>query len=374
MTGTSARPLVLVANNPFGHHLLASQMLEIYRDMELDQEFILLCNGVTPTADHGAFPNVRVMSFARYRFGALNHLGLIFTFLTLSWSYPKATYHLRGFVVSFLFFLSRMFTLGRATYIYDPRGAFCIEWTEAGRPCWISAIFRHVEARLIRHSFATIVTTQRFSALYENIYGNADKYSVIYNSTSFAYDADKRLDLDGDRIGVAYLGTFNHWHDIDELRRVIESLTQQLPGRAVEVNIFTSVKFHDLVREKFKGLDCAVVNVAYIEYKDIPKALSDVQIGISVVRPSVSTNIASPIKVSDYIANGLIPLMNAGIGDFDNHFVAENSAILYEFGRDLELPDLKAIRPDRNEAIYNAVSKKAAKTRLSQIVQEMTHG
>lgn len=374
MIGRTPHPHILVANNPFGHHLLASQLLEAYAGMELDREVIALCNGVTPTARPEAFPLVTIVSYARFRIGAANHLVLLWMLIRLRWSRPGATYHLRGFVIGLIFWLSRFCVLSGSRYIYDPRGAFFIEWREAGRARWVSTAFRFVEARLIRNSLATIVTTERFETLYRRIFGQTEKYAVIYNSTSFLPNPDRVMDLHGDRIGLVYLGTFNHWHDLDEIHRVFDSATRQLGADRVEIAIYTPAKFHDRVRKRFADLDCAKLVVDYVTYQDIPIALSDKHIGISVVRPTLSTRIASPIKISDYIALGLIPLLNTGIGDFDRIFEAQNSAILYRFGQEVTVPDLGTIRIADNQAIFDQVSRQQSNIRLGRLVERLLHG
>jgi hypothetical protein len=373
MTSKTPGPLVLVANNPFGHHLLTSQMLDPYRQIGLDRRILLLCNGVTVTADIDVFSFIEVTSFQRFGFAPMNFLYLLFKLVQLQLKSPDAVYHLRGFIVGFMFYLSRLFMLGRSKYIYDPRGAFFIEWKEAGGALCVSRGFRFVESRLIYHSLATIVTTERFADLYRRLFGQDHKYCVIYNSTSFALNPGKFLVLDGERIRLVYLGTFNHWHDLNEIHRVIESVTHQLGPERVEVDIFTPVKFHERVRKKFQSFACARFDVDYIEYQDIPSVLENKHIGISVVRPTLSASIASPIKISDYISLGLIPLLNTGIGDFDKVFAKENSAILYRFGKDIALPDLSSVRISENKATYELVSRSQSIKRLGQLVERLVH-
>lgn len=369
MNARLPNPIILVANNPFGHHLLTSQLLSVYQRLDLEQDLILLCNGVTDAAVPD--PSLRVKSFAKTRFGIINHLILLFTLVWYRLKYPKAVYHLRGFVTGFLFLLSRVFRLRYSRYIYDPRGAFFIEWREAGGAVWAGRLFSVVEARLIRHCVATIVTTQRFSNLYRRLFGHAEKYQVIYNSTSFPYcDTSVRVSQE-ERVKLVYMGTFNYWHDLDELYRVMACASDHFGAARLEVAIFTPKKFHQKVLNKFSKLQCAALEVEYVEYNQIPKALAGQHIGVSVVRPTLSTRIASPIKIADYVAHGLVPLLNTGIGDFDKHFATSKSAILYSFGQLIEFPDLHRVQTQANDVIYGAVSREEAKKRLMPLVGKL---
>lgn len=369
----SKRPIVLVANNPFGHHLLTSQLLAVYQALDLDREIILLCNGITKAADPSAFPALRVVSYASARMGALSHLNLLMKFIQLRWTRPDAVYHLRGFVAGICFFLSRLSMLGRSRYIYDPRGAFFIERREAGRSPLMSRVFGWVEDRLIKHSSATIVTSDRFARLYRRLFGYTDKYQVIYNATSFDYHESLRTPADGETLRLVYLGTLNYWHDLDEIFRVIQDVARHVGPDRVDVSIYTPERFHEQVRTKFQNQGFAALTVEYLQYDDIPRALSDKHIGISVVRPTLSTRIASPIKIADYVAMGLLPLLNSGIGDFDDHFATERSAILYKFGEPLAGFNLGSVDLKSNKTIYDLVSRQEAKKRLGPLVESLVN-
>jgi hypothetical protein len=364
-------PIVLVANNPFGHHLLTSQLLDHYQKMDLTTGIILLCNGITAGADPAAIPQIKVVSFAS-RFGGLfSQIKLLFLMVQMRFKQPRAVYHLRGFVAGSVFFLSRLGMLQSARYIYDPRGAFFIEWREAGRLRLLSRVFGWVEKRLIRNATTTIVTSDRFARLYRRLFPQSGRYLTIYNSTSFPHKGTgKGLPASGP-VRFVYLGTFNHWHDINEIARIMACAARAVGPDRAEIYIYTSKRFHPAAQKAFGSIACARLVIDYVNYHDIPDALADKHVGVSVVRPSLSTRIASPIKVSDYVAIGLIPLLNSGIGDFDTHFLAERSAILYRFGQDPDLSDLANVRTAANEKLYNLVSNAQSLRKLVPVITDM---
>ena len=71
------------------------------------------------------------------------------------------------------------------------------------------------------------------------------------------------------------------------------------------------------------------------------------------------------------MALGLVPLLNRGIGDFDAYFTAEGSAILYDFGSELDLLGLVHVRAAPNRKIYDAVSRGEARERLSAVLEHL---
>jgi hypothetical protein len=376
MPTTSRRrsPIILVANNPFGHHLLTSQLLDVYAALDFDAKIVLYCNGVMDRGSTAVVPQVEVVSFASRLGGAASYVNLFLRLVQSRWKYPRAAYHLRGFVAGIVFFFSRAGLLGPARYIYDPRGAFFIEWRESGRPKALARLFGWVESRLIRHSVATVVTSRRFARLYARLFGHGDKYLTIYNATSFAYAERASQPADQGNLRVAYLGTFNHWHDMGEVARVMENITREVGPDRVEISIYTLPRFHDAVRARFGRIECAALNVAYVGYHGIPDALAGQHVGVSVVRPSVSSRIASPIKISDYVALGLVPLMNRGIGDFDAQLGADGAAILYRFGEAIDISGLQRARAASTRKIYDLVSNAQASSRLYPAVERLLNG
>lgn len=374
MTSGRTSPIILVANNPLGHHLLTSQLLELYKGLDPGVEVILICNGVMGTGAAIVPPSIKMVSFSTPWGGPIDYINLIRTLIAARWRYPNAAYHLRGFVAGMAFFLSRLGLVRHVRYIYDPRGAFFIEWWESGRSRAIGCLFRWIESRLVRSSVATIVTSERFARFYRRLFGSSADILTIYNTTGFSPREGNRWPQSSDKLRVVYLGTFNHWHDMNELYRVMDEVARQLGPERVELSVYTLPRFHERVNEKFRQIGCASLTVEYVSYHDIPNVLADKHVGISVVRPTISSRIASPIKVSDYIALGLVPLINTGIGDFDRHFKAFGSAILYEFGGPIDLSGLGEVNTSSNGRIYDLVSITQACSKLAPAVERLRNG
>ncbi|MFW2569227.1 hypothetical protein, partial [Aliarcobacter butzleri] len=74
-------------------------------------------------------------------------------------------------------------------------------------------------------------------------------------------------------------------------------------------------------------------DVGFVPYFDVKATLLSMDICISLVVPTESQKIASPIKVSDYIQLNKIVVMNKNTGDVDNPFIKNNSAMIYDYGK-----------------------------------------
>lgn len=341
------RKIYLLTNNQQDYPVLIGQLLKLYAEM--DAEIILFCKKPKTESDKNG---IKCVYTDKYNWNFINYLYYIYL-LSLIPIDKEAVFHIRGFVSSVIFSLANIFGLPRVNYIYDPRGLFIDERVESGSPlAFLTRPLRWIESRVIKYSMSTIVTTEKFSNVLTESYGYAEKYKVMYNCTSSDFRARKVALASSDELNVCYLGTFNYWHDINELENIVLRLIKIFPGK---VNLFvaTSIKFHDMVNESFGKLGLSRLVVSYVPYDQIPVFLSDMDVGISMVKPTKTGIVASPIKVSDYLASSVIMILNKDIGDFDDHYRLHNSAILYNYGLpDFSFSDLESVESGKNARLY----------------------
>ncbi|MBP6386956.1 MAG: hypothetical protein KA327_10100 [Pseudarcicella sp.] len=351
--------LILLTNNQISDPFLHSQLLDIYKeDNKVFQEKHLFCG----------FSNNEINSQSSFKLhkNALNEgivglLKLLFRFVSFVNALDRKqqkVIHIRGFVSGILYWLSSFFLNGKGkiNYIYDPRGAFLNEMVE--KKYWLKPIvflMEMIEKKMIEKSIMTIVTTQKFKDLFVEKYGFADKINVLYNSSSFEDDnsLDRISSLENDIINLCYCGTVNHWHNLDEIIRLLVYTKSVLKGKRVITYIFTQKKYHQEVKDKLQSINFEDFKVEFVPYNELQARLLKMDICLSVVMPTLSTSIASPIKISDYIKLNKLMILNKGIGDFDEFYLENNSAILYEYGEEMVFSanDLKKVNPRKNQGL-----------------------
>jgi hypothetical protein len=266
----------------------------------------------------------------------------------------QTVFHLRGFVAACLFFLAALSRLKAIKYIYDPRGMFIEEQSEIiGWFMLVSPVLSAIEKSLIKNSLFTSVTTNKFREVMTDKYELVDKFEVVYNFTSLEIK-QKKINLTNPTIG--YVGSVNYWHDPDELFGLVGHLLKALGGGVFKM--YAHPDKHSFIRERAKTFGIYPV-LDFVDYANIGTEISSFDLGISIVRPTPTTVIASPIKVSDYLASGILVVANRGIGDFDDDYDLRSSVLLYDYGNfdKISLSDLASVDYGNTEETVKLLSR-----------------
>ncbi len=362
--------IVLCTNNKFEDPFLHSQLLKIYDEISLvNKKYLFRRNKGKKDSEE-----IINIEFGKISFLVYFIKLLIFTFKINS---SQTVYHIRGFVSAFIFyFVQKILFWKKISYIYDPRGAFVTELSESkfeSRDNLILKILRVIEKNIIKHSIKTIVTSERFKDLYIDYYENPSKYIVLYNTSALKpIDFVKTNFNSKELINICYIGSIDHWHNLDEIIRVLKYVEDIIP-QDKRVYFFTNYSNKDMIKEKLLISKIKDFIVEFIPYEEVERNLTNMHICISVVEPTKSQLIASPIKISDYIQLNKIIIANKGIGDFDDFFIKNNSVQLYEYGEmlDFTFEDLVNLNIEKNDLIKNKLFIKANKDIVKNILVEL---
>ncbi|AXX90451.1 hypothetical protein CKA55_11875 [Arcobacter suis] len=361
--------IVLCTNNKFEDPFLHSQLLKIYDEISLVDKKYLFCRN-RKEKDSEEIINIE---FGKISFVVYFIKLLFFTFKINS---SKTVYHIRGFVSAFIFyFVQKILFWKKVSYIYDPRGAFVTELSEskfASQDNFILRILRFIEKSIIKHSIKTIVTTERFKNLYKDYYENSSKYVVLYNTSALtSLDFVEEKLVEKDCINICYIGSIDHWHNLDEISRVLK-YTQDIIPQNTKVYFFTNYPNREMIKEKLSVLMIKDFTVKFIPYEEVEKNLTNMDICISVVEPTKSQLIASPIKISDYIQLNKIIISNKNIGDFDDFFIENNSVQLYEYAEELNfnLDELDSLNREKNEVLKKRLNIQNNIVKIEKILSE----
>lgn len=344
MSIKSKKKVILLTNNNSSFQILKSQLLNYYVSNEWekvlfckkDDDTKLDCHKYVPTYSH-----FKLISYIKYFFKLF--FVIFFDDFTLI--------HCRGFVSGVILFPFAF--LKNVRYVYDPRGPIVYETIEKGLPYSIVFIFSKMEKYLIKNSLFTIVETENLKSYYSDRYGLDNKYLLIYNTTVFPY-IKKKVNFNND-INAVYVGTFNKWHDKDELISIYKHLNSLFYDK-INFFVFTAERNFYLKKYFENELNKSVV-FEFHKYESLQENLLRMDIAISMVKPTLSTKMASPIKISDYISCSLPIITSSGVGDFDEFFINNESAIVYEYGTpNFERKQVISLNPNLNKSLYNLVS------------------
>lgn len=266
--------------------------------------------------------------------------------------------HGRIHVATLVGALARKFSRQKPKLLFDIRGFFPEEYTDAG--VWpenglLYRTVKRVERWLMGESDGYVVLTEKARAL---LFGASTEMAKPVEVIPCCVDFGKRfagaeadpsaaiaakLGTDG-RFVITHVGALGGLYLTEELVDFIATaksvdptvfamfLTQSDPGHVTE-----------LLREK--AFDENDFFVGHVSPDEIPAYLSVSHVGLSFVKATYATQSRSPTKIPEYLAAGLPIVANVGVGDVDQLIHEEGVGVLVEsFDREAYLRALEELR------------------------------
>ena len=254
--------------------------------------------------------------------------------------------HCRVHVAALMGTLARKFSRHRPKILFDIRGFFPEEYTDAGiwpENGWLYRVVKRVEKWLWREADGFVVLTEKartllFSgAIEEGLDKLGRPVEVIpccVDPARFEVNGDLRSNIRRelsvqDRYVIAYVGSFGGWYLSDEMFELFASLREV--DRSVFIMVLTQ-RDAQQVAEKLKELGFGEDDffVSSVPPAGIPGFLAAADVGISFVKSCYSKQASSPTKIAEYLASGLPIIANSGVGDVDNLITEAGVGVLID--------------------------------------------
>jgi glycosyltransferase involved in cell wall biosynthesis len=253
--------------------------------------------------------------------------------------------HGRTLIAVIMAAFARKLSRRKPRIIYDMRGFFAEEYTDAG--IWPENGFIYRTAKRfdkwgMNQSDGFVVLTEKAREILfpESVQTGRDNRGrpvevipccIDPSRFEMANDANRiaireRLGAD-DRTVVAYVGSFGGWYLTDEMFEFFNA------ARDVYRNPFIMVltqRGTSEVEERLlsRGFGQEDVFVASVPPTDVPEYLSAADVAISFIKSCYSKQASSPTKIAEYLACGLPIISNSGIGDLDQQIVENGVGVL----------------------------------------------
>lgn len=115
-----------------------------------------------------------------------------------------------------------------------------------------------------------------------------------------------------------YAGSVHRWQCIDEMLILFRTIKEQLPSATL--TIYT--KEQKIIADKLKKHFLEnIVTIRYVPYQELEEELKQFKYGFLLREDHIVNNVATPIKINTYMANGIIPILTDVI-DFYNSALA----------------------------------------------------
>ncbi len=256
--------------------------------------------------------------------------------------------HGRVHVPTLMGAIARKFSKRKPKLLFDIRGFFPEEYTDAG--IWpenglIYKTVKRIESWLMKEADGFVVLTEKAREILfpESRAGGYDKEGRPVEVIPCCVDFDRRFSIDReaqrrkiraelgveDRLVFVHVGALgglylaNEIADFLQTARIQDKRTYALFLTQTDTNIIIP-----LLRERgFENQDYFVGRAAP---EDIPEYLSASDAGLSFVKAGYATQSRSPTKIPEYLACGLPVISNRGVGDIDNLIDEDKVGVLID--------------------------------------------
>lgn len=256
--------------------------------------------------------------------------------------------HCRVHVPQLMALVARKFSRHKPTILFDIRGFFPEEYTDAGiwpKGGWLYRGAKRIEAWLLRESDAFVVLTEKARDIMfpESRLTGRDKLGRPIEVIPCCVDFDnrfageplakrqefrQRLNIEG-RWVILHLGALGGLYLTDQIADLLAAARQADPSVfAMFLTQSEPEKIIPLLRAR--GFSEADYFVKKVPAADIQGYLEASDIGLSIVMATFATASRSPTKIPEYLAGGLPIIANRGVGDVDDLIVTNNVGVLLD--------------------------------------------
>lgn len=258
---------------------------------------------------------------------------LVFTGIKICFKHRPQLIHSRSSLPTFLaVFLSKLFDI---KYLYDADSILSEEYAETNhlsRRSWGFKLLVWSESLARKRAEQIIVLTEKLKEDFRQIYQVKCPIEVIpccVDTEKFKFNPEARikrrneLGLNDERL-LVYVGKIGSWYLVEEMLDFFKTVLQvDISSKLLIVTNEKREVFEDLLKKKNISQSAYFLKQAL--HFEVTEWLSASDVGLAFIKPLPSKRGSSPIKTSEYLANGLPIVSNIGIGDLDT--IIENGNV-----------------------------------------------
>lgn len=290
--------------------------------------------------------------------------------------------HARVHVPAMMGAIARKFSRRKPKLLFDIRGFFPEEYTDAGRWKENGQLYKTVkkaEKWLLKEADAFVVLTEKareilFSESKESGYDkfgrpvevipccvNFEKFAAIDDAVR--QETRKKLNLDGRRV-ITYVGSFGGWYLTQETIDLLAAAREQ---NATTFALILTQREPEKIAAKLEeaGFTKNDYLVRSVKPSEIASFLCASDIAISFIKKCYSKQASSPTKIAEYLASGLPVISNRGVGDLDEMIETDKVGVLIDdFTKESYLESLQAIDELKKDDSLAEICKSSAVRRF----------
>jgi glycosyltransferase involved in cell wall biosynthesis len=272
---------------------------------------------------------------------SLNHL--VRTFRRLKPDVLLAETSLVGWVTSIV---ARKLSL---PCIIDVHGLAFAEAKGRGRRNWQRIM--NIEKEAFENCDQLIVVSEKMKAYLSKQFNISNKKIAVAPNGSDSQQSVAKYEYP---LRVIYAGVFAYWEKVDDFL----DIAKQADPQTFKFYLAGTGSMKNQLIKRIQDEKIPINYLGYIPQQKIHKLLSQMQIGIAPSTKDLARQVASPIKIFDYMASGL-PVITPRIGDWGDLVAIEDCGIALD--KDTIEKYLEALNILASKDTWTAMSRNAVK-------------
>lgn len=126
-----------------------------------------------------------------------------------------------------------------------------------------------------------------------------------------------------DSPAIAYVGGYSYWQRPKDIVWLLAKLKARIPQLKVLILTGSVKSFSEMFAEV--GISCGDVHIRKVPHGEVASWLNVADAGLILRHDILLNNVASPIKIGEYLATGLAIICTKGIGDY-SHAISQAQA------------------------------------------------
>lgn len=212
--------------------------------------------------------------------------------------------------------------------------------------------WRMLERFTLKYAHGSIFVSDAMRQFFKDEYGfKKNNFFVMPCFNSVLHKESFEFPEKYSRPSFVYAGGMSEWQCIDATLLLYKELKNRIPLASLTLLTGDGEQAADLIR-KYALED---VSIKYVPYKEINAELKKYKYGFLLRKDIAINHVATPTKMSTYLANGIIPVYSNVIGDFKDVFKDMKYVVRLDETMDIQKMTDQLMKMESEELSLSAV-------------------